>query len=355
MANVNYMGAPQAPANGWQPKGFLGGATWYDDRKRYEDAESLAAYQRGLGAVEGTATLEDYFKDAPVRETKRLSDIATNNATAATVGNRLAEEVRGKRLGNDLAKGTLESDIALKITEAAGEKRKEGVAKLRQGLELTTMMLQAMGSAGPAAAPAIAERLKQQGFDVTTDPVAQYVLTAPTPQEMQKRLQTLFAGLDKADAAFRLQAAKDAAAKERTNISASAQVQAANAKSASEKESQMLMNAFMAEVKEKYPDLTPTQILAKAGELYAQRKYGVVKGMQPGAVAGEKANAEAAAKLRRQAAMIAGFNPQEAARLLKEARELDGLASSPVLNSGGAGAGALKTGDTLPDGSILIK
>jgi len=355
MANVNYMGAPQAPANGWQPKGFLGGATWYDDRKRYEDADSLASYQRGLGAVEGTAKLEDYFKDAPVRETKRLSEIATNTATASTIGDKLSEGVRKQRVDNKLAEGTLESNIAIKLTEAAKGKREEGVAKLQQGLQLSAMMMQAMGTAGPAGAAAVAEKLKGAGLDVANDPVVRMVMSAGTPQEMQQRIKTIYKALDDANSAFRAQREKDAAALKQKQVEASAQVQAANARSAGEKESEMLMNAFMEEVKEKNPNLTPTQVRARAGELYAQRKYGVAKSMQPGAVAGDKANAEAAAKLRRQAAMLAGFNPVEAARLLEEARKLDGLVSSPVLNSGGAGAGTLKTGDTLPDGSILIK
>lgn len=331
MANVNYMGAPQAPANGWQPKGFLGGATWYDDRKRYEDADSLAAYQRGLGAVEGTAKLEDYFKDAPVRETKRLSEIATNTATASTIGDKLSEGVRKQRVDNKLAEGTLESNIAIKLTEAAKGKREEGVAKLQQGLQLSAMMMQAMGTAGPAGAAAVAEKLKGAGLDVANDPVVRMVMSAGTPQEMQQRIQTIYKALDDANSAFRAQREKDAAAKERANISASAQVQAANARSASEKESEMLMNAFMEEVKEKNPNLTPTQVRARAGELYAQRKYGVAKSMQPGDVTGQQERAKKAAALRQTAGFVKQSNPQLYKQLNDEADALDsGRATAPL-------------------------
>jgi hypothetical protein len=321
------MGAPQAPGNGWQPRGFLGGATWYDDRKRYEDAESLASYQRGLGAVEGTAKLEDYFKDAPVRDTKRLADIATNAATTATVGNRMAEDVRGKRLDNNLSEGTLGSNISLKLTEAASKQREEGVAKLKQGLQLSTIMMQAMGTAGPAGAAAVAERLKGAGLDVENDPVVRMIMSAGTPQEMQQRAQALYKAFDEADAGFRLQAAKDAAALKRQQVATSGTVAAANARSGVEREGDKLLTAIEADLRARNPNAPETAIKAEAAKLFMDRRYGAARGMEPGAVAGQQAGARSAAELRRMAALLMATNPAMAAQLMQQADLLGGAAT----------------------------
>jgi hypothetical protein len=61
---------------------------------------------------------------------------------------------------------------------------------------------QSAGS-GPAATAAVAEQLRKAGIDPDTDPIARSILSAGSPQEMQKRAKAIYDGFSMADQHFR--------------------------------------------------------------------------------------------------------------------------------------------------------
>jgi hypothetical protein len=97
MAEVNYTNpaslAPQVPAF----DGFLGGMQAYDKYSDYRNQTDISHYLSQLGAINETIKTGEFMRDAPVRESKSLADIATNNATAANIGDiKAGEGAEGK-------------------------------------------------------------------------------------------------------------------------------------------------------------------------------------------------------------------------------------------------------------------
>src|SRR3990167_4257710 len=122
------------------------------------------------------------------RPSQMASDIATNEATAATIGGRKQAELEQLTLGNRKAAGTLASDIARKLVENAWTiSEKSGpaaaMAELQRGSALAGVMAQAWNSSGPAGASQVVEALKAKGVDVSGSPMIEAIQNSRTPEE----------------------------------------------------------------------------------------------------------------------------------------------------------------------------
>ncbi len=175
------------PDYAWKPSGFLAGMNYDADRARYENVAGLQDYMMKNQAVESGAKLEDYFKDAPVREAKRGADIATAEATKGTIGDLKSEEVRGKRLGNDLAQGELQPKISKAIAEAAIKGGEASMQELQRGAMIAGALSKAAG-AGPGALASVMQQLHQSGADPK---IISWFANSKSPAEIAQKAQIL--------------------------------------------------------------------------------------------------------------------------------------------------------------------
>ncbi len=150
------------PEIGWKPSGFLAGMNYSSDRQRYEDTASLQDYMMMNQASKSGMELKDYMSDAPVREAKRLSDIATSRANAETIGGIKQNELKKGTLDNDLAEGVLKSKISQAISEAAIKGGEASLAELQKAGAVASALSKAAGS-GPQALALTLQHLKQSG------------------------------------------------------------------------------------------------------------------------------------------------------------------------------------------------
>lgn len=108
---------------GWSPKGFLGGALFGQHEEDYRRNLGMGEASQKMGLLDQLNKLKEYEANAPVRESGRLADIATNRATASTIGT-----IKGGQAANARVDiGTVDS----RIGEAA-LKHKQGLRKEQQ-------------------------------------------------------------------------------------------------------------------------------------------------------------------------------------------------------------------------------
>ncbi len=185
-SEVNYNNpGGLAPANGWKPQGFLGGMQWEQQNTDYNDMMSLQKLMTSLSAGK---ELEDYTEGAPVRQSKRLSDIATNNATAATIGGQKQGELDKLTMENEVTRSTQSSKIATTIAENAVKMGEAGAKKLENSIRFAQIAGPLMQSAGPAGAAQLIQMGKAAGID---DSMVQSVISGKvTPEQLGEVLMT---------------------------------------------------------------------------------------------------------------------------------------------------------------------
>ena len=185
---ADYMN-PEAirPQYDWKPRGFLAGQNYSQDRQRYEDVSSLQDYIMKNSAIESGAKLSDYFADAPVREAKRNSDIATSNATRETIGGIKRNELTKGSLDNELSSKTMASKIAEAAAKASMEGDKSGMSRLATGAAIARALGAAAGN-GPGALAGVMQQLQQSKADPR---IIQWFAQSRDVKELQAKAQMM--------------------------------------------------------------------------------------------------------------------------------------------------------------------
>ena len=203
MATTNYLNPTGVrPEYGWKPQGFLAGMNYSRDRQRYDQLAPLQDAITQMGAMEQSNKLDEYGLDAPVRDAKREEKIAVSQSLAETAGPRATADLENVTLGNDLNRGTKASKISEAIAAAAIKEGDAGMAKLQKAVTVAQALSQSLGQGGPAAGAQIQQVLKQANVD-PNDPMVKYILSAPSPKEMQKRANILLQVFTEAMPAYR--------------------------------------------------------------------------------------------------------------------------------------------------------
>lgn len=270
-SDISYFNPESIKPNyDWKPQGFLAGMHYAQDRTRYDSQASLQDLMTGAKAGE-------WFKDAPVRESARYKDINTNMAEGSTVLGRKQGELEKLGLENQYSRGTLQARIAEKVTEEARKKHEFGLQKINDGLNVTSMLLQALGSAGPAGVAAAKQKLKEAGYDADNDPVVSQLMAGGSPEQIALRVQQVQQALNMANQQFRTEQMKDAGATRRNTDDNTARVSVANAKTGHEKVYEQAVRIYGNLVRQQNPNWTNEQVQAEALRLYQERTSGVGK------------------------------------------------------------------------------
>lgn len=177
MSTVDYFNPNSLdPGTSFKPDGFLGGWTWSQNRRRYEQLAPLQDLMMQLKTQEEINKAREYELNEPVRSSKRASDIATNQATAATVGRQKVAEAEQTELGNEYNRKTMEDRVKAAFLANAQKEGEIGGAKLKRAAELAGMFAEAE-KAGPAAVASINQLAKQMGLD--NDEIVQAIRANP--------------------------------------------------------------------------------------------------------------------------------------------------------------------------------
>jgi chemotaxis protein histidine kinase CheA len=131
MANINY-DSPTSFRNdiGFKPDGFLGGALFNEHENDYRQATQASQAMKGLSYLEEQNKMKDYNLDEPVRASKRLSDMATNDATSKYIG-----DIKGGEAAlGQVNMQTIKQQVGEQVLKLASGQRKEDQDKFRQHL-----------------------------------------------------------------------------------------------------------------------------------------------------------------------------------------------------------------------------
>lgn len=217
MADINYNSGPQNPGYNWKPSGFLAGMSWQQDRDRYMDMAPLQDMMTGMSAQSQAAKLQDYFKDAPVRDAERGSKIATANAVAKTIGRQKDIDLENAGLTLDFNKRTQKSRIGQELLKLPEMQRRQALETVKASVVLGANAANMVKQGVPL--PAIAAQLGEQA----NHPVVQMALTKP--EQFNALLKDYTAAEDMLSPSFRegrvtaqereATAAKDRASRER--------------------------------------------------------------------------------------------------------------------------------------------
>lgn len=224
MATNDYLNPTSIrPEYGFKPEGFLGGMHYARDRARYEDVASLQDYMMKNSAAKSGMELQDYSADAPVREAKRLADIASAKATASTIGGIKQNELTKGGLDNELSAKTMSSKIAEAAAKASMEGDKSQMSQLATGAAIGRALASAAGN-GPGALAGVLQQLQQSKADPR---IIQWFSNSRSPQELAKKAQMITDAFMQANEHYR--SAMDVAA---TNARSHEKVAGINAASA---------------------------------------------------------------------------------------------------------------------------
>ena len=200
MAETNYTNPTSVrPEYGWKPQGFLAGMNYASDRQRYEDMGSLQDYMMKNQAVKSGVELSDFMSDAPVRESKRLSDIATNKATAENIGAFKSGEARKVNLEADLASGSLASTIAERAAAAAIKGGEASSKEFERAAAMASALSKAAGS-GPEALSRVMEHLKTSGANPQ---IMQFFSQARDVKQLKAMADAVNQGLTEASSKYK--------------------------------------------------------------------------------------------------------------------------------------------------------
>lgn len=202
MADTTYFN-PQTvnPGTGYKPEGFLGGYTWGEDRQRYNQLAPLQDLMSMMAAQAEIDKQKEYGLNEPVRSAKRLENVATSKALAATVGGQKQGVLDELTLKNELSRKTQSAKISEVLLENAKKEREGAMEKLQTGFAIASILAQAAGN-GPAATAAVAQRMKEAGFDLDNDLLAKTILQDPS------KAKVIADAFDQASQQYRLELMK---------------------------------------------------------------------------------------------------------------------------------------------------
>lgn len=267
MADLNYNPGAQRPT---LDVPGLSGMWAARDRQAYDQ-------QTQLSQLMGQQKFSEYMQDAPVRESARGSNIATNRATEATIMGQKQGESDRLELENKYNRGTLSARMGQGIAEAGQKEQGAALAKMQQGLGYAAMMTQALGQYGPAGASHVLQTLRQRGINVENDPVVNYVMSASDPKQMQSRITEVHSAFNMASQEFRTSQMREQEHTQREILAANSRVTVAGIRQPGEKEHDETVKAFATELKEANPTWSSAKVQAEAFRAYQRGRYGAQK------------------------------------------------------------------------------
>lgn len=277
MADINYFNPDSYNPAGKMNVPGLAGMWAAKDRQRYESQASLQDVMHAAETEKGVKQFGEWKQEAPLRQMTREAGMEKQRALKDFGYADTLADVEKKQISNAHDYGTLDARMASTITDSAKKQHEFALEKMQQGLHLSTMMMDALGSSGPAGAAQMVQQLKQRGIDVQNDPVVNHVLSAPNPAEMQKRLKQVQNAFNMADQGYRTHLMTAASTLEGQRLRAQATVTAAGSRLPGEKEHEETIGAFRARLKEEHPDWSEARVRYEANKQYQAGKYGAQK------------------------------------------------------------------------------
>lgn len=163
MSDVNYISPSSVlPKLGYTPTGFLGGMQYQQQMQDYGDMMGLSKL---MAQMEAQKQREELEQGAPVRQSKRLADIATNNSTAATVGRRNEAEVGQLEDKARVSRAGVDDTIAQNHAESIQKQGAAALAKFQQDLQGALQLGAILQQNGPAGAAMVQQKAQQMGLD----------------------------------------------------------------------------------------------------------------------------------------------------------------------------------------------
>lgn len=159
MADVNYVNPTAAlpKTETMQVPAFMQGMQYNTQMTDYNDQMALSKL---LSQMNYRREEEEMTQGAPVRQAKRLSDIATSNATAATIGGIKQNELNKGTLENQFTQATQPSRIATTIAENVVKQGEAGMKQLQNTMRLAQIAGQLQGPQAGAQISEIAQEMK---------------------------------------------------------------------------------------------------------------------------------------------------------------------------------------------------
>lgn len=241
------------------------------------DMAPLQDYMTGLNAVSSKAKLEDYFKDAPVREAERGSKIATADAVKQTILREKLAGVDASELTNQFNRATQSSRIATELMKVPEAERKAQLDQIGHAFSVANTA-RARVAAGEFPGIVAAEL-----GDMAKNPVVQMAMTNPKQYALLTKDYT--AAMDTFNPQYRNDRQKHVEEMEKVRQMGKNAVAAAGARTGAEREHTALLK--LAELAAG-GDANAQRILAE----YSKAKGGVgrVEGADVRAAAGAKAD-----------------------------------------------------------------
>lgn len=234
MADINYNSGPVNPGYNWKPSGFLAGMSWQQDRDRYMDMAPLQDYATGLGVQSSKAKLEDYFKDAPVRDAERSSKIATADAVRQTILREKMAGVDSSELKNQYERATQPSRIALELLKLPEAERGAQIQQMDHAFKVANV---ARSRVANGEFPGI---VAAELGEMANNPVVQMAMTKP--QQYDLLLKDFGAASDALSSTYRNDRQKAIEKMAEIEAQGKNQIAAAGVRTGQEREYQALLD-----------------------------------------------------------------------------------------------------------------
>jgi len=275
MADINYNSGPANPGYNWKPSGFLAGMSWQQDRDRYMDMAPLQDYATGLGVQSSIAKLEDYFKDAPVRDAERGSKIATADAVKQTILREKMAGVDSAELKNQYDRATQSSRIAQELLKLPEAERTAQIQQMDHAFKIANL---ARSRVANGEFPGI---VATELGEMANNPVVQMAMTKP--QQYALLLKDFGAASDALSPTYRNDRQKAAERLLEIQAQGRNQIAAAGVRTGQEREWEALMKLAKA---------------AQGGDVVAQRTLNEIAKVRGGVARTEGADVKETAKLK---------------------------------------------------------
>lgn len=310
------------------------------------------AYQRALGLQQLVQSMSA-GQQAAEMPSKIGANVATNQATAATIGPQKQAELEQTQLGNQFNRETMGSRVAKTGAESADTVRKEKLNRLKDGVMYSTAIVDALGTHGPAGASAVVQHMKQAGIDVQNDPVVNYVLSATDADEARTRakyVQYMYHRLDNHYATEEMKSDRELT---KAILSANVKSDVANKEhSAATKEHDIRWQAAGDIARSEFPN-DPVAQRKRQLQIYDSGKFGAAK---PVDTAEGRKLEDSISDIEK---VIGYFKPTDPMRKQLE-QHLESLKAQrrtpvPLYGVGGGGGGAQPRGTGTADDPIILK
>ena len=190
MAEVNYTSPSSLlPNTGpMQVPSFLQGMQYNTQMGDYKRTQQLSELMSQLSAMKQS---EEFTQGAPVRQSQRLSDIATNQATAGTIGQLKTGQAQLAGAQGAEAQALLPSNIAVKAADNALKLGEVGIKQAMQAAQYGELLGRLQGPQAASQAEAIG---KQMGLPADiiragmSDPARVSKILLDTNQALQAKI-----------------------------------------------------------------------------------------------------------------------------------------------------------------------